>query len=256
MSVNLPRRLSNIEPEVRKVLRANLVRGSVQAHLELESEHAVGSMEVDSDAVAALAAVESLVAAQAPYLQRMSTADLLNWPGVVLSAEPSADANELKCLALRTLKKAVSELQHHRFREGQGLAAAISGRLDAVHSLLRAIRAQAQDQSEFVRNRLAARVKSLSASVDPARIEQEVALVASRADICEELDRLDLHLAEFRKCLSGPPPHGKRLGFLVQELQREASTVGAKILVPDCAPQVVDLKLAVDQIREQAANLE
>ena len=255
INVLLPRLLSDLEPEVRTVMRSELIRGNIHASLEVVSEDASRSMDVDLDAVAKLAEAERLVAAQAPELRRMSTADLLNWPGV-LARESNSDTSELRCHALRTLQRTVKELRLHRLREGKGLASTIYQRLDAICSLVSSIQEQSENQSELVRTRLVARLERLNVSVDSGRIEQEVALFASKADVSEELDRLDLHVAEFRECMAGSPPHGKRLGFLTQELQREANTLGAKVAVSECASLVVDLKMAIDQIREQAANLE
>ena len=153
-------------------------------------------------------------------------------------------------------ESALADLIAHRQREGDALRETLYGRLDAIDALVDQIRRHSLSVSRHVAQRLQQRLAELETSVDPDRLEQEVALLASRGDIAEELDRLRIHVEEARTALRGPGPHGRRLDFLTQELNREANTVGAKSVQAEISQRAVDLKVVIEQIREQVQNLE
>lgn len=255
ISLHLPKRFSDLEPDLRASMRSRLRRGNVQVWLDIDSSEHGHENEIHFEHLDQLVQMENIVANRYPDLKRPSTFDLLKWPGVLAKHNSRPDQEE-RDTARKSFERALDEFQFHRHREGQGLVEAIVERLSLIARLVDQIEKHATDQVDLVRQRLDTRLERLNVSVDPARMEQEVALAANRADFSEELDRLSLHLKEFQACLSGSGPHGRRLDFLSQELLREVNTLGAKALIPECASLIVDLKMTVDQIREQVANIE
>ena len=255
VSMHLPKILSDLEPDLRTAVRSRLSRGSVQVWLSIDASEPESVNEVNYESLNQLMDIEKVVANRYPDLGRPCTLDLLNWPGVLVTHNSRTDPKKLASIR-RSFEKALDEFQLHRFREGSGLADVVSERLGLIAQLLSQIQEHAAKQVDQVRHRLVSKLERLNVAVDPSRMEQEVALSASRSDFAEELDRLSLHLREFRDCLSGEGPHGRRLSFLTQELLREVNTLGAKAILPECATMIVDLKLNIDQIREQVANIE
>jgi uncharacterized protein (TIGR00255 family) len=144
----------------------------------------------------------------------------------------------------------------HRKREGLALKHTIEDRLDAIDGLVDAIKALTRGLAQKIAERLDQRLAELRSGVEPQRLAQEVALLAQRSDIAEELDRLSIHVEEARTSLRGSGPHGRRLDFLTQELNREANTVAAKSMLAETSQRAVDLKVVIEQIREQVQNLE
>jgi uncharacterized protein (TIGR00255 family) len=190
-----------------------------------------------------------------PDLAAPSAIDVLRWPGVLSGAvDPAGSA--LAEAATDLFEEALTELIGHRAREGAQLAEGISARLDDIDRLVAEVKRHTSQAAEQVQHRLRQRLEDLRTTVDPGRLEQEVALLAQRADVAEELDRLAIHVEEIRTSLRGPGPHGRRLDFLTQELNREANTLGSKSVLAQVSQRTVDLKVVIEQIREQVQNLE
>ena len=179
--------------------------------------------------------------------------DVLRSPGV-LNRDVVADIDE--DLVLSAFRQALNGLIANREGEGTKIADLFAGRIASIRELVKKISEHAASQSEYVQKRLLAKIAKLSVDVDPNRIAQEVALVAQRIDIDEELDRINMHLDQFEERISDSASVGRRLGFLHQELAREANTLASKITVPECLDATIELKVQLDQIREQVLNVE
>jgi uncharacterized protein (TIGR00255 family) len=181
--------------------------------------------------------------------------ELLRWPGVI-GDDGGFDDEALATAVTDLFEEALTELMAYRNREGSQLADTISSRLDEIDAVVADVKSRTASIGHQIQARLQARLDDLKVQVDPDRLEQEVALLAQRADVAEELDRLGIHVEEARSILRKPGPHGRRLDFLTQELNREANTLGAKATMVENSQRSVDLKVVIEQIREQVQNIE
>lgn len=255
-SLRLPERLRRCETALRETLRARLERGRVDLTVHLDRE-AGGSFQPrpDPQRLAALvAALEEGRSALGDLAGPVDPLELLRWPGLIREPEADEDAlaRELDQLAREVLDRLVA----HRAREGERLARIIETRLEAIAAIVEEIAAGADDLVRALRDRLRRRARELAGDLDPERLEQEVALLAQKADVAEELDRLRVHLDEVRSTLAADGPTGRRLDFLAQELNREANTLASKATQAGVALRAVDLKVLIEQIREQIQNIE
>ena len=252
LAFRLPESLRALEPSLREAARARLGRGKVDATLRVAESGS--TMELDEDALGELLGALSQLRSRAPALAEPNLLDLLRWPGVLKESETGLA--ELRRDAIRTFDDALTELAARRTAEGAQIQALIEERLDTAAETTAKVRELASQQVPAMRDRLARAAQALKVSVNAERLEQELALLLQKADVAEELDRLDLHLAEARAALAGDGPCGRRLDFLMQELGREANTLGAKAVLPEAAHAAVDLKVAIEQMREQVQNVE
>lgn len=248
----LPESFRSLEPALREAARARLGRGKVDATLRVAESGS--SMELDADALRDVLGALSELRSEAPALAEPNLLDVLRWPGVLKESETGLA--ELCRDAMQTFDDALTELAARRTAEGAQIQALIEERLDITAETTAKVRELASRQVQAMRDRLARAAETLTVSVNPERLEQELALLLQKADVAEELDRLDLHLAEARAALAGDGPCGRRLDFLMQELGREANTLGAKAVLPEAAHAAVDLKVAIEQMREQVQNVE
>lgn len=248
----LPESLRSLEPSLREAARARLSRGKVDATLRVAE--AGSAMEVDEAALRDLLGSLAELRGQAPTLAEPSLLDVLRWPGVLQESETGLV--ELRRDAAATFDDALTELAARRQAEGAQIETLIEERLDTATQTVAKVRELASEQVQAMRDRLARAAEELTISVAPERLEQELALLLQKADVAEELDRLDLHLTEARAALAADGPCGRRLDFLMQELGREANTLGAKAVLPEAAHGAVDLKVAIEQMREQVQNVE
>ena len=251
----LPEDLRRLEPEVRERVRTRLRRGKVECHLRVshQSEGQAG-FELDSElaghVVRATREVEGLVERAGP----LNAIDVLRWPGVIRPR--TVDLEAISGSVLRCLEAGLEDLDASRGREGDKIAVMLEERMEAIQNLVDEVRACVPDLVGAARARLADRLSELEVEVDPERLEQEIVLVAQKADVAEELDRLQAHLSEARRVLREDRPAGRRLDFLMQELNREANTLGAKSIDPGGALASVDIKVLIEQMREQIQNVE
>lgn len=252
LGIRLPEGLGAWEGAVRERLVAALGRGRVECQITWRRSEASCDLVVDHAAVAGLIRAANALSAMAPGLVPLGLADVMRWPGVLLA--PSASALEEGVLGL--VDGTIKVLLAHRLREGERLAEGLCGRLDQVRDRVAALKGMAAGIASVLRDRLQAKIAALGATVDPGRLEQEVVLQVQRCDVAEELDRLDVHLTEARTALAGGGPVGRRLDFLMQELNREANTLGAKSPSADVTSQAVAIKVLIEQMREQVQNLE
>ena len=265
LSFNLPSTAQVLEPELQAYAKSVLNRGRVEASLSGSPTNSEATPAIDTEKIRSVlinaryaqAVMEELAASEdAPTepSHRLDALDLLRWPGVLkdqfeVSPDMHKDIHDSFALALESLIE-------NRNVEGESLGRLFQTRLTSIREILGQLETMTQLQIEFIRQKLDQRLEKLGANVEPNRLAQEVALLAQRADVREEIDRLNVHIEEFDICMSRDEPQGRRLGFLVQEMARESNTLAAKLAPPEAVNLTVDLKVLVDQMREQVQNVE
>ncbi len=250
----MPDALRVIEHPLREILRKHLNRGKVDCTLRIESIGANSGITINRGVLLQVLAAVEQVRRDAPEIGGVSPIDLMRWPGVL--DDTPADDQTLQVSASELFEQALSDLISARGREGTALQNAIRDRLDLIDQLVKELKPLTSHLAHQQKAKLQQRIADLQVNLDPGRLEQEVALLAQRADVAEELDRLTIHIEEARSNVSGAGPHGRRLDFLTQELNREANTLGAKSVIPEQSQRAVDLKVIIEQIREQVQNIE
>ena len=251
----LPDTLRELEPEIREQLRQQISRGKVECTLRLKTEAATPTEPQVNEAyvkhlVAAADQINAIVGASVP----MSVATLMQWPGVLQT--PDTDQSELLVSAKNLLQEALVEFVAHREREGTVLKELILDRLTQINELASQVRSLMPDILQGQRERISNRLTELLAQVDQDRVEQELVFLAQKTDVEEELDRLVTHVEEVRRTLIKGGAVGRRLDFLMQELNREANTLGSKSINAQTSQISVELKVLIEQMREQIQNIE
>jgi uncharacterized protein (TIGR00255 family) len=253
--LKLPDDLRAVEPGCRELINDRLGRGRIDAALRFEpAPQAQQLTGINVQSVEALGRALETVAAIVPRSGEINPCDILRWPGVL--EQPATDYDTLSTLATELLDETLGELAETRRREGARLAGLIGQRVGATREILANLRTALPDIEKDLKTRWHKRLSELGDEVDSTRIAQEQALLLTRADIDEELDRLDTHLTEVDRILAGTEPAGRRLDFLMQELNREANTLGSKASDLRNTNAAVDLKVLIDQMREQVQNIE
>ncbi|WP_136065297.1 YicC/YloC family endoribonuclease [Modicisalibacter radicis] len=250
----LPDSLRELEPAFREALRTRLARGKIECQLRFDPAAGGESLSVNRNRLGELARALHEVRAELPDAPMPDALALLDHPGVV--DVQGTDLEIVKREALALFDTALDDLIAGRAREGERLAELIRSRLDGVRTQVATVRELLPAILERQRSQLAERLAALKAELEPQRVEAEVALLAQKADVDEELDRLDIHIAEIERQLKQKGPIGRRLDFLMQELNREANTLSSKAVVADTTRCAVELKVLIEQMREQIQNLE
>lgn len=251
--VRLPDELRALEPQVRERIGARLSRGKIDAALRYRAPASATDLLLDERTAAQLAAVANALKTSFPQLAT-DFAGLLDWPGLLV--KPELDQEGLTKAALGLLDRTLDEFVAGREREGAKLAGALRERLDGIERIVADVRATLPDIRAALRAKLEARLADLKQAAEPGRLEQELVLQLSRIDVDEELDRLDAHVEEARRVLALDEPVGRRLDFLMQEFNREANTLASKSVDQRTTRAAVDLKVLIEQMREQVQNLE
>ncbi|MDF2446763.1 MAG: hypothetical protein K0S46_1999 [Moraxellaceae bacterium] len=251
----LPDVLRDIEFPLRERLRQALTRGKVDVQFRYEAhDGAGGTLELDRDLatqyVRAAAEIDQLARHAAP----LNASDILRLPGVIRTRE--TDMAALQARALEVFEDALVQFLAMRTREGTELARLIEDRLAAMVAETEKVRVRMPGILAHYRERLLARLTELKGELDSERLEQEVVLFAQKIDVAEEMDRLTAHVAEIRRVLKEAGAVGRRLDFLMQELNREANTLGSKSVSADSSLSSVELKVLIEQMREQIQNIE
>ena len=251
----LPEEFRPLEPQVREHLAARLARGKVEATLRWQpAPELQARIEINEPLLRALIETVERVDGWLRNPARIDGLSLLQWPGALRESE--LDLKPLFADALLALDEAIEALRAHREREGARLAGLLRERARGIGELVRALRARRELLMQGLRDKLMARIEALDIEADPQRLEQELVFVAQRLDVDEELDRLDSHLAELEQALQADEPVGRRLDFLMQEFNREANTLGSKSHDAETTRLVVELKVLIEQMREQVQNIE
>jgi uncharacterized protein (TIGR00255 family) len=251
----LPEDLRPVEPEFRRLASEALKRGKVECGFRLGYS--------DADAVGVTLdqqALEGLLEAVETLTERLDRAapvnpmDVLRWPGVVAAEE--RDTEPVQAAAVALLAATLEDLVRARAVEGSRLAGMILERCDGIERLVVIVRERLPEVRERLRSKLQERVEAIAATVDEERLEQEFALLIQKMDVDEEVDRLGSHVAEVRRIIDKGGPAGRRLDFLMQELNREANTLASKSQDQETTRAAVELKVLIEQMREQIQNIE
>ncbi len=254
----LPEELRSLEHELRQAFARELKRGKVDCTFSYRpAQGAERALELDADALQRLLArVREVSAEMPPGIARLSPLDVLRWPGVIRNV--GAGTEELLAAARELAASTLADLAATRTREGARLRELLEQRCAALGSLVEQVRTRMPDVRVRVRSRLDERLAELQANVDHDRLEQELALLLQRLDVDEELDRLTAHIDEIRRVAIGndAAPGGRRLDFLMQELNREANTLSSKSQDLETTRAAVDMKVIIEQMREQVQNVE
>jgi uncharacterized protein (TIGR00255 family) len=257
--------LRAFETQIRERIGARMARGKVECRLSVQRAAAAESTRLSPAALAGLQRLGDEVRRALPQAAPLSVAEVLGWPGVLET--PPLDADALRTAVLAALEEALDRLQDSRGREGAAIVDGLRSRCDAIAAIVEQLRGRLPELRAAVERKLTERLnQALGAPLAAAaaltrdevaeRIRQEVTLYGLRADVDEELSRLATHVAEVRRVLDTGGAVGRRLDFLMQELNREANTLGSKATAIDLAQSAIELKLLIEQMREQIQNLE
>ena len=255
IAIRLPGDLRSLEPACRARVDRALTRGKVDCTLTVSRDlDSRDSAELQEDVILGLSSLQESARRHFPEARSLTVGELLRWPGAV--EEPGYDSVDLESAVDETLGRALASLVEARQREGQRLAEMLLERCRGVTAIIADIRPRLGQAEELYRGRLMQRLERFSVDADPQRLEQEMVQLAQRLDIAEEIDRLGSHVSEMKSVLSQDQPMGRRLDFLLQELNREANTLGSKSQDTDLTRNAVELKVLIEQMREQVQNLE
>lgn len=251
----LPDELRAAEGELRQRLSREVKRGKVDCSIShRRAQGAETTLQVDPAALERLLASVRDVSRTLPGSHTVNVLDVLRWPGVIRDDSESSD--ELLKAAHALFGNTLEDLIAARAREGQRLLELLEQRCNGLEALVAHVRTRLPEVHGRVRTRLNERLAELKANVDQERLEQELAILLQRLDVDEELDRLTAHIAEIRRVINGNEPAGRRLDFLMQELNREANTLSSKSQDLDTTRSAVDMKVIIEQMREQVQNVE
>ena len=247
--------LRSAEPQLRELAMASVARGKLDCRLAFTASLlARGEAALNSEVLSRLARLSQLVRGAIPEAQPLRVIEVLHWPGVL--GEDTAAAEALREAALDAMRAALAELSAARVREGEKLARMIRERVARIRSRLAEIEPLVPQAVAAYAEKLAAKLREALAAADEQRIRQEIAVFGVRIDVAEELSRLGAHLDEVERVLAAGGAVGKRLDFLMQELNREANTLGAKSVSKELSAAVLEFKVLIEQMREQVQNLE
>ncbi len=253
VGLRAPEELRVLEPRLRERVSARVSRGKLDLSLRLRPAEGAASLHVDQALLGQLAALARDADASFPGLRTQFT-DLLQFPGVLRSAAPEPEALQAEVMAL--LDEVLDAFVAAREREGGKLVAAMLERVDGIERVAAEVRTLVPVIREGQRAKLESRLAELTQAADPGRVEQELVLALQKLDVDEELDRLGSHVEEIRHVFTQKEPVGRRLDFLLQEFNREANTLGSKSVDRRTTQAAVELKVLIDQIREQVQNIE
>lgn len=254
--LRLPEEFRSLEADIRKCLGQYLSRGKIDATLRFNAAlGATGSsLKLNLPLARELLGVQQELAGLAAVEQQADINQILDWPGLIEEKRPNLVP--LRAAAMELLAEAAQQLQASRSREGEQMANAIRERLQGVAALTRRVKAWLPEIRTALKQRMLDRIADVQQPLEPGRIEQEVAFLAQKMDVDEELDRLDAHIKEAYRVLDLKEPVGRRLDFLLQEFNRESNTLSSKSVDQRTSKAAVDLKVLIEQMREQVQNVE
>jgi len=251
----LPDSLRPLEQRLRELAGSAMARGKLDCLIRLQGHPAqLGELKVNIGQLEKLLAATALINERIPGAQSPSTLDILQFPGICGADEQSEE--HLQKSAESLFRETIENMLANRLREGEKLAGLLLGRLQQVEAAVTATRQLLPALMQHQRDRIIARIGELDIEVDRNRLEQELVHLAQKADVDEELDRLEAHVGEVRHTLEKGGPCGRRLDFLMQELNREANTLSSKSIASSTTQNAVELKVLIEQMREQIQNIE
>ncbi len=251
----LPDNFTFLEPQLRQLIRQHIQRGKFECIIRFQADMAqVSTINFNKSLVEHLINVTREIEKSAGLQTQINLLDILRWPGVVQNQD--IDLNAAQTALLSLFQETIQELIQTRIREGESLQTLLLQRVQEISLIIDNIHNKLPQLNENIRNKLLARCAELNVSLDPQRFEQEMVLYLQKIDVTEEIDRIKTHLNEVTRTFSAGGMVGRRLDFLMQELNREINTLGAKINDNDISRTVVDLKVLLEQMREQIQNIE
>ena len=254
-SVRLPENFRSLENPIRKQLRDKLYRGKIECQLRLRTlESNQIDWRLNLDLISQLTKTNSEINKIVKGDYQLSSLDILKWPGVI--SDQFTDEEIFNKEAMGLFEKALDDLMVVREREGESLRDALFKRIALVQGIIDSIKAKMPSIILKQKENLFTKLEDLKAEFEPARLEQEITVLAQKADVDEELDRLNSHLQEVKRVLDSSGQIGRRLDFLMQELNREANTLSSKSIVVETTQSAVELKVLIEQMREQIQNIE
>jgi len=255
VSVRMPEEFRALEPKLREAVAQRMTRGKLDLNLRMKREaQSDVHLKLNAPLARELFRIARELGTHAPDLAPGTRLEALGWPGMII--EPDADVQDQNKAWLKLLERVLEEFVAAREREGERLLVFMRERLDGIERTVADVRGWLPEIRTAQRARLESRLAELKQPADPGRLEQELVLQLSKLDVDEELDRLSAHVAEARAILTRPEPAGRRLDFLLQEFNREANTLGSKSVDQRTTRASVELKVLIEQLREQVQNVE
>lgn len=255
VSLRMPEDFRNLESKIREKISLKLGRGKVDVGLRFSrSETEAGEIILDKELIQQISDASREIDHILYNADAVSSLDILRWPGVIKS--PELDSEELTAALFELLDVTLNELLEGREREGEKLTTLIQQRCQSISEVIANVKKRLPEIMQIWQEKLLTRIQDASVEVDENRLEQELVMLAQKTDVDEELDRLVTHVAEVERVLKDKKPIGRRLDFLMQELNREANTLGSKSIDTETTKASVDLKVLIEQMREQIQNIE
>lgn len=254
VSVKLPERLRFVESDVRHLIAGKLKRGKIECTLSYKKQPGSQSLTIHTETLEKLLTATAEIEKRMNNPQGFSALDVLMFPGVQQEAE--TDKEQLQKKITHLLNDTLNKMLDTRAREGAQLASLLMDRCEKIAQLVQSANSRMPEVLNNLRTKLISRVNELVAEPNFDRLEQELVLIAQKLDVTEELDRLQTHIAEVLRALNQPEPIGRRLDFLMQEMNREANTLGSKSADREMTQISIDLKVLIEQMREQIQNIE
>ncbi|AMO80089.1 MAG: YicC/YloC family endoribonuclease [Hafnia sp.] len=252
--IRLPEQFRSLEPVVRERLRTRLTRGKIECNLRFELDpSAQSSMILNEKLAKQLVEAANWVKMQSDEGE-INPLEVLRWPGVMSAAEQDLDVISTELMA--ALESAIDDFIDAREREGNALKAMIEQRLEGVSTEVAKVRQQMPEILQWQRERLVSKLEEAQVQLENNRLEQELVLMAQRVDVAEELDRLEAHVKETYVILKKKEAVGRRLDFMMQEFNRESNTLASKSINADVTASAIELKVLIEQMREQIQNIE
>jgi uncharacterized protein (TIGR00255 family) len=251
----MPEQFRALEPVLRERFRKRLARGKVECALRFEANPAAkGELTINETLAKQVVDAANQIMTITGESSRLNPFQVMQWPGVMETPEQDMDA--INTTLLKAFDEALSEFIEARGREGENMKALIDQRLEAISSEVTKVRARMPEILEWQRERLLGKFEDAKVDLDPTRVEQELILLAQKSDVAEELDRLDSHVKEATNILKKGGAVGRRLDFMMQEFNRESNTLASKSISTDITASGVELKVLIEQMREQIQNIE
>ena len=255
VGIRLPEELRVLEPDCRSRINATLGRGKVDCTLRVAlAEGRQQEVQLQGEVLDELHSLQVRALEKFPDARVLGVAEILRWPGAL--EETTYESASLRDPVIQALDEALQSLVAARGREGERLVEALKQRCDSIGKIVAGVQPRLGQAEERYRAKLESRLERLQVEANPERLEQEIALLIQRLDISEEIDRLDGHVQEIRNVMDQDEPIGRRLDFLIQELNREANTISSKAQDSELTRDAVELKVLIEQMREQVQNLE
>ena len=252
--LRLPEQLRSLEPVLRDRLRKRLNRGKIEVNLRYDlGEDKNSELQLNQALASQIIQAANWVKQEAGQGE-INIVDVLRWPGVMSGSEQDMDAIGKELLS--AFDSAVDQFIEARGREGEAIKTMLETRLQAIEEQVAIVREHMPTVMQWQRDKLTNRLAEIQGELDPARLEQEMVLLAQKMDVAEEMDRLDAHVAETRRILKKGGAQGRRLDFMMQEFNRESNTLASKSISSEVTAAAVELKVLIEQMREQIQNIE